>query len=174
MCERAVKLQPYIDEWLEQEIALKTTGHSNSAHTSSDTAEADFKDLKKLRLASTEWQHLKAITQMLKRFKSATNFLSENEKPQVQYTWMMYNRLFDFLDQMTEELGEEVDSIDNSKWPDVVKAAATKGRAKLSKYYSKTDHEYGFLFNCATILDPTQKLTAYEVLLSQLFITALC
>jgi hypothetical protein len=62
MCERAVKLQPYIDEWLEQEIALKTTGHSNSAHTSSDTAEADFKDLKKLRLASTEWQHLKAIT----------------------------------------------------------------------------------------------------------------
>jgi hypothetical protein len=28
------------------------------------------------------------------------------------------------------------------------------------------------LFNCATILDPSQKLTAYKVLLTQLFITA--
>ena len=174
MCERAVKLQPFIDEWLEQEIALKTTSHTNSTPANSNGTEADWKDLKKLRLAATEWQHLKAITQMLKRFKAATNFLSEESKPQIPYIWLMYNRLFDFLDQMTEELGEESNNMDNTEWPDVVRAAAEKGRSKLTKYYSRTGGEQGFLFNCATVLDPTQKLTAYEVTLSQAFITATC
>ncbi|EUC39510.1 hypothetical protein COCMIDRAFT_111380, partial [Bipolaris oryzae ATCC 44560] len=47
-------------------------------------------------------------------------------------------------------------------WLSIVRAAANKGRAKLSKYYSKTDKERGYLFNCASILDPTQKLTAYK------------
>jgi hypothetical protein len=172
MCDRAVTLQSYIDEWLEQEIALKSTSPANNTSTSGDTVEADYKDLKKLRLAATEWQHLKAITQMLRRFKAATNFLSENQKPHIPYIWLMYNRLFDFLDQMTEELGEDSNNLENTEWPSVVRAAAEKGRSKLTKYYSRTGEEQGFLFNCATILDPTQKLTAYEVLLSQLFITA--
>jgi len=121
MCERAVKLQLYINKWLEKEIALKPTS-STSAFIA--TAQADYKDLKKLRLATTEWQHLKAITQMLKRFKTATSFLSKNSKPQIPYIWLMYNRLFDFLDQMTEELGEDSNNTDNSEWPDVVRAAA--------------------------------------------------
>jgi hypothetical protein len=51
-----------------------------------------------------------------------------------------------------------------------VKAAAAKGCAKLSKYHSRTDYKHSFIFNYATILDLAQKLTAYEVLLSQLFI----
>ena len=110
---------------------------------------------------------------MLKRFKAATNFLSENQKPHIPYIWLMYNRLFDFLDQMTEELGEDSNNLENTDWPNVVRAAAEKGRSKLTKYYSRTGEEQGFLFNCATILDPTQKLTAYEVLLSQLFTTAI-
>jgi hypothetical protein len=75
----------------------------------------------------------------------------------------MYNRLFDFLDQMTEELGEESISVEGTAWPEAVKAAAEMGRSKLSKYYSRTGKEQGFLFNVATVLDPTQKLTVYEV-----------
>jgi hypothetical protein len=67
----------------------------------------------------------------------------------------MYNRLFDFLDKMTEDLGEDLENQDSVEWPAVVKAAAERGRAKLSKYYLKTDKERGFLFNCATILDLT-------------------
>jgi hypothetical protein len=165
MCERAVELSKFIDHWLEQEIALKATSGNY------DTAEADYKDLKKLRLAASEWQHLKAITPMLKRFKDATAFLSQKGKPQIPYIWLMYNQLFNFLDTMTEELGEDVEQADNTEWPEVVKLAAEKGRSKLTKYYSRTGDERGFLFNCATILDPTQKLTAYEVGLSQRFIT---
>lgn len=171
MCERAVKLQKYIDQWLEQEIALKTTSRSNSTSANSDMAEADFKDLKKLRLAATEWQHLKAITQMLMKFKDATKFLSENQKPQANYIWLMYNRLFDFLDEMTEQLGDETNHADNTEWPDVVKAAAAMGRSKLTKYYSRTGQVQGFLFNCATILDPSQKLTAYEVFCNHSFLS---
>ena len=59
MCERAVKLQTYINDWLEKEIALKPISHTSG---SSNTAEADYKDLKKLRLSTTKWQHLKALT----------------------------------------------------------------------------------------------------------------
>lgn len=170
MCERAVKLQHYIDTWLEQEIALKV-GHARSTSTASNDTIADYRDLKKLRLEKTEWEHLNAITQMLERFKRATAFLSENEKPQVPYIWLMYNRLFDFLDQIKVDIGVNLDVADPTTWPDVVKAAAERGRQKLSKYYSRTYDEQGFLFNCGTILDPTQKLNAYEVCLSHLVIT---
>lgn len=172
MCERAVKLQSYINEWLEAEISLRAT--TGSSHANDGRVEADFKDLKKLRLSTTEWKHLESVTEMLKRFKNATNHLSESKKPLIRHIWRMYNALFDFLDQMTQELGSDgVDDSEGHDWPQVVRDAAGKGRAKLSKYYAKTDQQRGFLFNCATILDPTQKLTAYEVryhsYLSQLY-----
>lgn len=163
MCERAIKLQKYIDEWLKLEVSLKLGINTNSIPADSNTDEVDFRDLKRLRLSSTEWNHLELLTEVLKRFKDATNFLSENHKPQIQYIWLMYNRLFDFLDKMLEDLDEDLESQDSREWPAVVQDAAEKGRVKLSKYYSKTGKEQGFLFNCATILDPTQKLTAYEV-----------
>jgi hypothetical protein len=76
----------------------------------------------------------------------------------------MYNKLFDFLNEMrvdfSEDPGDDNDGID---WPAVVLSAAKKGKEKLSKYYSKTDKERGFIFNCATILDLSQKLTLYKV-----------
>ncbi|KAI1521708.1 Dimer-Tnp-hAT domain containing protein, partial [Pyrenophora tritici-repentis] len=162
MLERALKIQKYIDEWLKQEILLRPGSHLDSSLDNNQMAEIDFRDLKRLRLSSTEWHHLELVTEMLKRFKTATSFLSQNEKPQIQYIWLMYNRLFDFLDKMSEDLDEDEENQDDREWLDVVRAAADRGRLKLSKYYSKTDAERGFLFNCATILDPTQKLTAYE------------
>jgi hypothetical protein len=130
----------------------------------------DFRDLKRLRLSSTEWHHLELVTDMLKRFKDATSALSQDTKPQIQYIWLMYNRLFDYLDKMIEDLSEDPD---NPEWAAVVIAAAERGRLKLTKYYSRTDAERGYLFNCATTLDPTQKLNAYEVLLLQLSITVI-
>ncbi|KAF2876486.1 hypothetical protein BDV95DRAFT_464366, partial [Massariosphaeria phaeospora] len=63
---------------------------------------------------------------------------------------------------MQDELDDDTENRDTSEWPTVVRAAADKGRAKLSKYYGRTGDERGFLFNCATVLDPSQKLTAYE------------
>ncbi|KAG9375655.1 hypothetical protein A1F94_013793 [Pyrenophora tritici-repentis] len=141
---------------------LLSATHLDSSLDNNQMAEIDFRDLKRLRLSSTEWHHLELVTEMLKRFKTATSFLSQNEKPQIQYIWLMYNRLFDFLDKMSEDLDEDEENQDDREWLDVVRAAADRGRLKLSKYYSKTDAERGFLFNCATILDPTQKLTAYE------------
>lgn len=110
---------------------------------------------------------------MLKNFKDATNSLSQTQQPQVQFIWLMYNRLFDFLDQINDNLGEDPGNGETIDWPRVVREAANQGREKLSKYYQRTDEERGYLFNCATILDPTQKLTAYEVPLSQPFITAM-
>jgi hypothetical protein len=91
MCARAIKLQKYIDKWLKQEIVLKAGVNAGSIPESNNTAEVDFRDLKRLRLSSTEWHHLELITEMLKRFKDATSFLSENQKPQTQYIWLMYN-----------------------------------------------------------------------------------
>jgi hypothetical protein len=39
----------------------------------------------------------------------------------------MYNWLFDFLDDMNEEVGEDTAQVDNIRWPDIVRAAAKKG-----------------------------------------------
>jgi hypothetical protein len=169
MCERAIKLRRYIDEWLKRE----TEGHSGARSSGDEMAEVDHRDLRRLRLSPSEWHHLELITKLLAQFKRATSSLSESKGPQIPYIWMMYNRLFDYLDTMTTSLDDD-SSGQGDEWPTVVKAAAEKGKQKLSKYYGRTDEERGFLFNCATILDPRQKLTAYEVLLSQRFITDIC
>jgi hypothetical protein len=60
---------------------------------------------------------------------------------------------------------------DRVDWLAVILSVANRGKDKLSKYYSKTNKERRFIFNYATILDPSQKLSAYEVPLSQLLIT---
>jgi hypothetical protein len=56
---------------------------------------------------------------------------------------------------MTEDLDEDTESYKNTDWLTVVRAAAERGRIKLSKYYSKIEAEHRFLFNCTTILDLT-------------------
>ena len=99
---------------------------------------------------------------MLVNFKKATSQLSKIDRPQVQHVWQMYNRLFDFLDEMKSDFTEETET-EYPDWPKVVQDAALRGRNKLSKYYGHTAGERGYLFNCATILDPTQKLTVYDV-----------
>ncbi|KAF2821995.1 hypothetical protein CC86DRAFT_301563, partial [Ophiobolus disseminans] len=53
---------------------------------------------------------------------------------------------------------------------ETVKAAAERGRAKLVKYYSRTGDAQGYLFNYATILDLSQKLTAYEHMYREQFL----
>ena len=134
----------------------------------------DFRDLKRLRLSSTNWHHLELLTKVLREFKNATDYLSQTDEPQIHNIWLMYNRLFDFLDDMVSGLGEDSESTEGQglDWPAVVKKAAKNGEEKLRKYYSKMSEQRGYLFNCVTILDPTQKLTAYEVRLSQIFNTA--
>ncbi|KAH7334187.1 hypothetical protein BKA66DRAFT_480079, partial [Pyrenochaeta sp. MPI-SDFR-AT-0127] len=79
-----------------------------------------------------------------------------------EYIWLMYNRLFDFLNTITQDLEEDIKHDKIATWPAVIRNTAIKGKAKLSKYYRVTSGERGFLFNYATILDPTQKLTAYK------------
>ena len=75
----------------------------------------------------------------------------------------MYDKLFNFLDCIKVNLEDEPENQALSEWPEVVRHAAELGRAKLSKYYARTDDERGFLFNVGTVLDPTTKLTVYEV-----------
>jgi hypothetical protein len=65
----------------------------------------------------------------------------------------MYNTLFDFLDEMSGDFIEDLGNNDGVDWLAIVLSAANRGKDKLSKYYSKTDEERGFIFNCATILD---------------------
>lgn len=159
MCTRAIQLRAYIDKWLADE-ANKRGGTSFSQVTAegTDRADVDSRDLKRLCLSASEWHHLEVITNTLEKFKRATTEISLARTPHIQDIWNMYNALFDFLDEIEESwLG------DDRTWPTVVREAVKKGREKLSKYYSQTDAKKGHLFNCAAVLDPTQKLTCYEV-----------
>jgi hypothetical protein len=103
MCERAIKLRQYIDEWLKRE----SEGHSGARSSDNEMAEVDHRDLRRLRLSPSEWHHLGLITKLLAQFKRATNSLSESKEPQIPYIWMMYNRLFDFLDTMATTLDDD-------------------------------------------------------------------
>ena len=85
MCERAVKLQRYINEWLKEEITLKASTHTDSFPEIDSITDIDSRELKRLRLSAQEWTHLEMITQMLRHFKTATMSLSENQKPQIPY-----------------------------------------------------------------------------------------
>jgi hypothetical protein len=67
----------------------------------------------------------------------------------------MYNKLFNFLDEMRVDFSDDPGDDNSIDWPAVVLSAAKKGKEKLSKYYLKTDEERGFIFNCATILNPS-------------------
>jgi hypothetical protein len=48
MCARAIKLQRYIDEWLKQEIALKTSANTDTTSYDGGAAVIEFRDLKRL------------------------------------------------------------------------------------------------------------------------------
>jgi hypothetical protein len=166
MCERAIQLRTYIDTWLAQEIALKepTSNYSNYSHDNINNtpnsgnlnnAEVNYRDLKTLRLSAIEWHHIKLIGTLLGKFKDATDYISQTKTPQALFIWQMYNKLFDFLDEMRVDFSDDLGDDNGIDWPAVVLSAAKKGKEKLSKYYSKTDEERGFIFNCATILDPS-------------------
>lgn len=170
MCERAIKLQKYIDEWLVKEIALKRGVRTATASNSTSSIELDYRDLQRLQLSSNEWKHLEVITEMLGQFKKATSALSEIQKPQIQHVWLMYDMLFDYIETMSSGLDDDTER-QPTEWPSVVEAAVQEGKKKLSKYYARTSEDRGLLYNCGVILDPTTKLTIYKVLLSQIFIT---
>lgn len=157
MCERAIEVQVYINEWLTTEIARSRSATTNRAQLDNDYAEADYHDFTRLQISPEEWRHLEQVKALLKNFKTATTSLSTANRPLIAYIWQMYNKLFDFIDDMKKRMPGE------KGWEKIVKEAAQKGGDKLSKYYSKTGDERGYLFNCATILNPWKKLTAYEV-----------
>jgi hypothetical protein len=77
MCERAIKLQRYIDKWLKRE----TKGHLGARSSGDEMAEVDHRDLRRLRLSPSEWHYLKLITKLLAQFKRATSSLSESKGP---------------------------------------------------------------------------------------------
>ena len=100
MCLRVVKLKSYIQRWLENEISL-----SLALSTRNSDRGGSAKDLTSLQLAHAEWQHLESVTRMLHKFKKATEALSQKGTVQISYVWLMYNRLFDFIDDIEESLG---------------------------------------------------------------------
>ena len=81
MCARAIKIQQYIDEWLRMEIGRRGWTSRGIVSSSDNTLEIDSRDIRKLQLSPIEWHHLKLITDLLKQFKDATSFLSQNHKP---------------------------------------------------------------------------------------------
>lgn len=164
MCTRALELRSYIDQWLVNEVGHRPGASANKSTPSGDDAtDVDARDLKKLQLSAEEWHHLETITGTLSQFKKATLQISEARQPQMQNVWHMYNTLFDFLDQMDEEWDVNQAGAEDASWLAVVKSAVDTGRKKLQKYYNRTGEAVGNLYNCAAILDPTQKLTVYDV-----------
>jgi hypothetical protein len=136
MLSRAYLLRKYIDEWLRSEGNYR-------------------KKFLKLRVSKLEWNHVQYMITLLQPFKQWTNALSKTKSVVIHQAWIVYNQLYDHLDDAFDKFNSSHAS------GEIYRSAIDAARKKLSTYYSKTTTE-GLLYNLACILDPSNKLTLYK------------
>jgi hypothetical protein len=148
MIERVWKLQSAVDVWLEIEAKHECT-----------TSTQNKQSLSVLKLHPSEWLQLKHLLEILQHFYAATKLLSITSELCIQHAWREFNDCFTHLEQQKKDAkGASVKT-----WFHSLNTVLDAANAKLSKYYSHTDQECGWIYNAAVILDPTQKLKTYKV-----------
>ena len=129
MLQRALYLRRAIDMWTQSQPIFE-----------------------KLQISSHEWDMVEFLVQFLYPFMVANTTVQETAKPSLSDTWVVYEDLFDTLDDAKAALnGLRV-------LPDWLKEAQTAIESmwtKLRKYYDKTDKPFAYVD--ATLLHPGLK-----------------
>lgn len=137
MMVRAMRMKNYIELWID----LPTTDQKYS----------------QLWLNGNEWKQVEEAIAFLTPFYDYTREVSHSKKPTISQAFFIYNDLFDHLQSRIRALdgiGTQV------SWVEDLRVAVEAAEATLSKYYSRTS-EKGLIYNLATVLDPSKKLTMY-------------
>ena len=138
MLARALRLRPYIEQW----IALSTTENKYS----------------ELLMSADEWTQVQEATIFLKPLSDYTHAVSSGHNATIHNAFFIYNDIFDHI----EKQRKRIRTIARDKsWAPGLLAATKACRLVLQKYYSRTEKQ-SLIYNLATILDPSKKLSLYS------------
>jgi len=129
MLERALYLRRAIDMWTQSQPIFE-----------------------KLQMSSYEWDMVEFLVQFLYPFMVANTTVQATAKPSLSDTWVVYEDMFDTLDDAKEALNMlEV----LPEWLKEAQTAIENMWTKLRKYYDKTDKPFAYMD--ATLLHPGLK-----------------
>ncbi len=137
MLVRALRLRSEIDDW-----------------TSSDCNSGSFTEM---HLSDEEWEHVCYLLFLLYPYYTWTEKLSITSWPTIHKAWAVYTALFEHLEEAEGRL-----LMKKEAWKVSLADSVVAAHRKLSQYYSNTDGPRGQIYNLATVLDPTQRLTVYQ------------
>jgi hAT family C-terminal dimerisation region len=106
----------------------------------------------RLQMSSHEWDMVEFLVQFLYPFMAANTTVQATARPSLSDTWVVYEQLFDTLDDAKNALnGLQV----LPEWLKETQTAIEKMWAKLRKYYDKTGKPFAYID--ATLLHPDLK-----------------
>jgi len=138
MLARALRLRPYIEQW----IALSTTENKYS----------------ELLMSADEWTQVQEATIFLKPLSDYTHAVSSGHNATIHNAFFIYNDIFDHIEKQRKRI--RTIARDKSWAPGLLAATKACGLL-LQKYYSTTEKQ-SLIYNLATILDPSKKLSLYS------------
>jgi hypothetical protein len=110
-----------------------------------------------MHLSDEEWELVRYLVFLLYPYYTWTEKLSKMSGPTIHKSWVVYTALFEHLKQAEGRLLKK-----KEVWKVLLADSVVAAHRKLSQYYSNTDGPRGQIYNLATVLDPTQRLTIYQ------------
>ena len=110
-----------------------------------------------LQLTQDEWRQIDEAILFLKPFSDYTHDVSSAKNATIHNAFFIYNDIFDHIAKQRKRVWK----LPRAAWIQGLLDATRSSRVVLQKYYSKTTHR-GFIYNIATILNPSKKLALYE------------
>jgi len=135
MLGRALRLQSYIEQW----VALPTTENKYS----------------ELLMSQEERTHIQEATIFLKPLSEYTHAVSTSQDVTIHKAFFICNDIFDHFVKQRKRMPKLPS---NNTWVAGFLSATKACRLVLQKYYSKTEKQC-LIYNLATILDPSKKLS---------------
>ena len=138
MLTRALRLQVCIEQW----ISLPTTENKYS----------------ELWLSQQEWAQVQEATIFLKPLSDYTHAISTGQHATIHNAFFIYNDIFDHIEKQRKRIRKLPAS---TSWAPGFLSATKACRQVFQKYYSRTEKQ-SLVYNLATILDPSKKLSLYQ------------
>lgn len=113
-----------------------------------------------LALKEPEWEQVDDLLQILQPFSRITTAIGNTLAPSIHQMFQLYNWLFEQLESAEETWKTKAC---HSPYADELVQALQAAREKLAEYYGKTEGDTGTFYNLAAVLDPSTKLSLYEV-----------
>jgi len=111
-----------------------------------------------LLMSADEWTQVQEATIFLKPLSDYTHAVSSGHNATIHNAFFIYNDIFDHI----EKQRKRIRTIARDKsWAPGLLAATKACRLVLQKYYSRTEKQ-SLIYNLATILDPSKKLSLYS------------